>query len=184
MQPTLEDVRLTDQPNFILAKQCAEEVLKENFVNAPPVNVFAIVRNYGLDVAYMSFSEYEDVAGFIDLEKRQIVVNDFDGPSRQKFTVAHELGHWIMHRQLLEKHPDQGVLLRLPLGRPDPDPREKEANSFAANLLVPDMFLTPNIESGQRLKDFAGGEKLLATVFGVSADVIGYRLREVGTYSS
>lgn len=175
---------MTDHPDYTRAKQCAEEVLRDNLVTSPPVNVFSIVRNYGLDIAYASFSEYENVAGFINLETRQIVVNDLDSGSRQKFTVAHELGHWIMHRQLLESNPDQGVLLRLPLGKPDPDPREKEANTFAANLLVPDQFLLPDFKAGERLKDLAGGEKLLATVFGVSSDVIAFRLRNLGTYSS
>ena len=183
--PTLADNQTqVNQPNYAFAKKCADEVLHDNLVTSPPVNVFAIVRNYGLDIAYASFPEYEDVAGFINLEDRQIVVNDFDSPTRQKFTIAHELGHWIMHRSILETNPNQGILLRLPLGRPDPDPREKEANSFAANLLVPDQLLLPDLKSGQRLNDLAGGEKLLATVFGVSSDVVAFRLRQLGSYSS
>lgn len=184
MKTPTDDHILTDRPDYDYAKKSADRVLQDNLVTSPPVNIFAVVRNYGLEVTYADFGGHSDVAGFVDLEARHIVVNSLDPPSRQKFTVAHELGHWIMHRQLLKENPDRGILLRLPLGMPDPDPREKEANSFAANILVPDEFVLPVIQDGQRMTDLRGGERLLATVFGVSSDVVVYRLRQLNAYSS
>ena len=184
MQTQTDNHILTATPDYNYAKKSADKVLQENLVTSPPVNIFAIVRNYGLEVTYADFGGHSDVAGFIDLEAHHIVVNSLDPPSRQKFTVAHELGHWVMHKQMLQDNPEQGILLRLPLGMPDPDPREKEANSFAANILVPDEFVLPVIQDGPQMTDLRGGERLLANVFGVSPDVIVYRLRQLKAYSS
>ena len=102
------------------------------------------------------------------MESASAVINAADPPNRKKFTIAHELGHWVMHRSLLRDRPEIGVLLREPLGRADSSPLEQEANAFAANLLVPDNML-----KSYRTDDIV----LLAKVFGVSEEVIGYRLK-------
>lgn len=164
------------EADFKGAAERAKRVIEENLVTFPPVNVFDIALNYGLEVVYAPFGEMRDVAGFINLDTKQIVVNDMDSVSRQRFTIAHELGHWLMHKDALMHNPNQGVLLRRPLGAPDPDPREKEANCFAANLLVPGTLLAGGVIADVRENMFIGHERLLSKVFGVSPDVITFRL--------
>jgi len=66
------------------------------------------------------------------------------------------------------KNKDTAILLRLPIGSNETDPLEKEANCFAANLLVPKYLLDKYKD-----KDVAD----LAKLFNVSKDVIRFRLK-------
>jgi len=79
-----------------------------------PVDVVSIARDAGLDVQYGHFEH----GGRLVNDKR-IEVPDSDPPTRQRFTVAHELGHAILRH-------------RVPA-----DKLEVEANAFAAELLLP-----------------------------------------------
>src|SRR3989338_1814869 len=127
------------EPDYIKAEENAKKVLADNFVLQPPVDVRGIAANYGLDIKELDFGEkYKIVAGFIDPKKMKIYVNKDDAATRQAFTVAHELGHWILHREKLIAEPNKyAILYRIPLGEANADPIESEANPFAANLLVP-----------------------------------------------
>lgn len=162
--------------NYEGAKSKAEQVLKENFISAPPVDVYEIARNEGLEIEVKDFGdEFNDISGYIKPEIRKIFVNERDPENRRKFTVAHELGHWILHRDKLESEPEKyAVLYRIPLGRPQEDPVEQEANCFAANLLVPDEMLAARREGKSNEE--------LAVEFKVSRDVIGYRLERLSVY--
>jgi len=63
--------------------------------------------------------------------------------ARQRFTIAHELGHWVLHREYFLAHPESYPVLPR-FEKPDKDNyMEKEANSFAAHILVPERLLTP-----------------------------------------
>lgn len=58
-----------------------------------------------------------------------VLLNTGTPAERQRFTLAHELGHMVMHQV---PHPDQ----------------EKQANSFAAELLMPARHIRADLESG------------------------------------
>lgn len=151
------------------AKKKAQEVLEANFVSEPPVRITDIAQNYGLQIKVVDLSGYPGVAGFIDPQSRTIFVNKDDPPTRQAFTIAHELGHWLMHKKELESEPDKyAILYRKPLGEPNDDVVEKQANTFAASVLVPKNLL----EKYKDVKDHT----TIADIFGVSPEVIGYRL--------
>lgn len=151
----------------------AEQVLQENFINNPPIDVYEIAKNEGLEIEVKDFGDkFNDISGYIKPEIRTIFVNSRDPENRRKFTIAHELGHWILHRDKLKSEPEKyAVLYRIPLGRAQDDPIEQEANYFAANLLVPQEMLT--VRKGEKT------EEELATEFQVSRDVIGYRLSDL-----
>lgn len=153
------------------AQDKADEVLAENLVTEPPVKVTEIARNYGLLVKEVDLGSFgANVAGFIEPTQKIIYVNKKDKPSRQAFTVAHELAHWLMHQDKLHSQPDKyAVLYRSPLGAVTEDAVEKGANAFAARLLVPkDM-----------LKEYKNNTDIgtIAKIFGVSDELIGYRLK-------
>ena len=87
------------------------------------------------------------------------------GVPRTRFTVAHELGHVVLH--------DDGVLDLD--GRPEPDHQaqiEREANIFAAHLLIPDAALR-RLEVTQATTPDA-----LTRRFGVSSMMASKRLQE------
>src|SRR5579871_3549866 len=82
--------------HILKARAAAEKTLNDNFIEAPPVIIHELAENYGLTVFKATFEDAE-IAGYIDFDKKWIVVNKEDSLMRQNFSIAHELGHWIMH---------------------------------------------------------------------------------------
>jgi hypothetical protein len=107
-----------------------------------PVPVFRILEE--LDLGPDRRDLGEQVSGWIerlDGGKYLIVVNSAHALVRQRFTAAHELGHFIYHRDLLGRGVGDTRAYRAE-GTPYPNPEirpvhERQANSFAANLLMP-----------------------------------------------
>lgn len=152
--------------NYKTAKDAANKTIVSNDITAPPIPLEDIANSEGLTVAVATFKD-NSISGFIDFEKKMIIVNQYDSPSRQKFTIAHELGHWILHQEELECNRDLIVFYRKAI-KGETDPLEREANCFAANLLVPDSFLKKFLDQSKTNKD-------LANIFQVSESVIAYR---------
>jgi hypothetical protein len=93
-----------------------------------PVPVESIAEDYlglSLRVAHMP------VSGLLLVSRRQLWTHGDEPPERRRFTIAHEIAHWVCHRH--------GVPSRCELdaGTAARDPREREANTFAAELLMP-----------------------------------------------
>lgn len=98
------------------------------------VDVEGIARSRGLIVAYEDLDD--GVSGMLIRRASQppvIVVNQDHATSRQRFTMAHELGHLMLHPRTGEVHVDYRD------GRASEGTyrREREANAFAACLLMP-----------------------------------------------
>lgn len=161
---------ITSAPDFRKARARAAAVLRENHVIRPPVAPREIAESYGLTVQLVELpGDLNEVAGYIDMGGQTISVNAADPYNRKTFTIAHELGHYLLHRELFKQHPERyQVLMRRPIGV-ETDPLEKEANLFAAELLVPMEFL--------KLYGRYATPEELADLFAVSREVIGYRLK-------
>lgn len=154
------------------AIQAADKVLAENYLTEPPIDVYELAKNYGLEVVEVPFPpEQDNISGFVSADNGvgKLYVNANEGPNRRRFTVAHELGHWKLHQEELQNNPQRSILFRIAIGQMNQDPIEKEANVFAANLLVPLNML-------KKYKDSKTNSEL-AKLFNVSTDVIGYRLK-------
>ena len=156
-------------PRWSMAKSEAN-ALTECY-SVPPVPVVEIAESNGVDVVFADFAEHRDsVAGFCDFRAAKLFVNKADLIERQYFTVAHEFSHWIMHREVYLNNPDlYPVLPRFQKADWD-DPLEKEANHFAANLLVPERLLRPVISAPVAR---------LAGIFKVSRAMMEYRVQNV-----
>ena len=136
-----------------------------------PVDPFAIARNLGINV-YVSTLD-EDVSGMLvkraAYDDPEIYLNAGDSRNRQRFTCAHELGHYVKRTASGDANEIwEYVDRRDTLASRGHDPDEIYANQFAANLLMPRDMLT-------KLK----GERTLAALaalFGVSADAMTFRL--------
>jgi len=76
---------------------------------------------------------YKDAKGY------NIVANKFHSPSRRRFTYAHELGHYCIHRSIIDSC---GGILERSYKQYDKSEmeREQEANNFAAELLMPEIY--------------------------------------------
>jgi Zn-dependent peptidase ImmA (M78 family) len=156
--------------NFALAQREAESLIDKYKIARPPIDPEAIAKDLGVDVVYAEFNKdiSDQISGYIDPAACQIVVNKAISASRKIYTIAHELGHYILHRDYANSQ-DYQVLLRRNQYEGVKPPEEQEADAFAANLLVPMKFL-------RQYKDVASSSEL-ARLFCVSHDVILHRLR-------
>lgn len=122
------------------------EIVKR-FTSSAPVDVEAMARALGISVIRdylgpgVSAKIQRDASG-----KYTIVVNAADSRARQRFSIAHELAHYIYHRDLIGdgvadspayRAPDESVYETTPLERR----HEWQANQFAANVLMPNELL-------------------------------------------
>lgn len=149
----------------------------------PPVDPVGIARSLGAVVVHQDMDP--DVSGMLlrDGDERVIGVNSRHARVRQRFTVAHELGH-------LELHRGRAVILDAPL-RVDmrdrrsslaTDREEIEANTFAAALLMPrDMVVREAAVRSHLDQDKVIDE--LASLLAVSRAAMGYRLINLGLLS-
>src|SRR3954463_6090469 len=102
-----------------------------------PVPVEAIAEDFlGLQVGQ---SEDLEVSGMLLPPARQIWLNAGEGTPRRRFTLAHELGHWVCQHLEGKMAP---VYCRAADVQPEPSAAdralEREANVFAAELLMPE----------------------------------------------
>lgn len=159
-----EDIK----PDWNLARAKAQELTAD--YSSPPIPVLEIAERLGLSVGISTFGQYsKDVSGFIDFSENRIHVNHLNSFPRKLFTIAHEIGHWVLHRELYERYPSKYQVLARQTGI-KLDKYEKEANSFAASLLVPEHLLKP-VRSH--------GAATLASIFCVSREMMEYRLKNV-----
>jgi Zn-dependent peptidase ImmA (M78 family) len=153
--------------DFKMVKRKVLEVLEANMIVRPPVIAAELAIAAGLEVRCTLFKpDYAEIAGFIDTDKMAIVVNAVESPVRQNFTIAHELGHYLLKHHESSEYTvllrDTRAMIKTPM--------EQEANCFAANLLVPSMFLREYIANYPLVTD-----QQLAGLFGVSTEVIRFR---------
>lgn len=127
-------------PDYTRVKREVRRLHEEFGITEPPVNPVEMSRQLGVEVTFVEFSgDFSKVSGFYDCDDNAIYVNHREFPLRQIFTVAHELGHKILHADWA-KSAEYRMLMR-DSGYDGDEPHEKEANAFAAHLLVPRNML-------------------------------------------
>jgi Zn-dependent peptidase ImmA (M78 family) len=159
-----------------------EELLATHNITEAPVPVERIAKAKGARIFYQSLEG--DVSGFLYRDEAQAVigVNTHHAPARQHFTTAHELGHLLLHDQE-QLHIDHGFRVRLrdDVSSQGTDEAEREANLFAASLLMPKRFIEEDLEHEVFIDllddDFLSG---LARRYGVSSQALVNRLKNLG----
>lgn len=129
-------------PDYRRVKKEADALLAKYGVTSPPVPIYDMIEDAGVDVKFVQFRTMGDrIAGVTKFDEGTIFVNSEDPMNRQTWTMAHEFGHWLLHRHLFEAEPARyNVLMRQGEGL-NTDPLEKEANAFARMVLVPEVML-------------------------------------------
>jgi len=174
------------------ADQEADRLLKEYRVHEPPVPVGDIARGEGAQIARDRFEGNE--SGFIlrDGKTTIIGVNTLTSRRRQRFTIAHELGHLLLHegKPLIVDHSIR-VNFRNDVSSMATDDEEIEANAFAAALLMPRNLILNNLKAyitkvAQRSESISREDLIaqLAREFDVSAEAVGYRLMNLGIFGT
>jgi Zn-dependent peptidase ImmA (M78 family) len=155
----------------------AIQILSELGVAEPPVDVFSIAEQRGVRLRAGELGD--EISGLLMVKDGSSTIGYARSHSknRQRFTVAHELGHHELHRKhelLIDKGPM--ILYRDGASSSGDDPLEKEANAFAAELLMPEAMVKAEIAArGLRLADEKEIE-LLAQIFSVSITAMVFRL--------
>lgn len=145
--------------------------------NKAPVDLEAIAEQLGAEVRVMPLSA--DISGILyrQDDRKVIVVNDAHSAVRRRFTIAHELGHLVLHRGV-PVHVDDSfrVNLRSPRSSTADDVEEIEANAFAANLLMPASWLASELKDDTVDLNDEGEVRALAERYQVSFQAMMFRL--------
>jgi Zn-dependent peptidase ImmA (M78 family) len=139
----------------------------------PPVLPDLIARADGVHVDVLDEETSLSYSGWYKFEDGRPVIlyNAREPLTRQRFTIAHELGHHVLRHG--ERPRDNASSFSL-LAQ---DPRERAANAFAAELLMPAGAVRARAQSpNARLER-------LAREFGVSSVAMRFRLKNLGLVS-
>lgn len=162
-----------------------ERLLEKNAVIAPAVPVEKIAKSEGLIITKKRLDD--DTAGFLlrSAGAKFIGVNQAQAPTRQRFTIAHELGHALLHDGE-ELHVDKNfrINFRDVVSSLATNVEEIESNTFAAWLLMPSKFLVKQITSEHLDIDDGDEVAKLARRYQVSAQAMTHRLANLANYGA
>lgn len=155
----------------------AERVGKE-IKYCPTDDIATVVGKFGGDIAYQDFWELEDSdSGSIRVESDcsfRITLANHTSSERDRFTVAHELGHFFLHFLMPRAEGKLEISRGLQAQRFGTGQTEYEANWFAASFLMPQAdFKNSYVEHG-------GNLNLLAPRFSVSLSAAAIRAKALG----
>ncbi len=172
-------------------KKNAEEII-EKYALTVPVHVFELADIMGIKWQTTNperlkkivdkklykkdiIQNEEDIYGYFDHVTRTIYLNDKDQPiTRQRFTMAHEIGHVALHEHL--KNLLQTVFLRQDIFTPR-DSIEDEANYFAGYLLMPDRDIQDRLKFTVLMTSPTEVISTLAKTFAVSPEALRIRMK-------
>lgn len=155
-----------------------EDLFMRCRVTQPPVPVEDIAHALGLEIERHKFDE-EEFSGILVREgKRAVIgVNSSHHMNRQRFTIAHELGHFLLHegdRVFIDRN--YNVSFRSSVSSLGTDVEEIEANTFASALLVPERFLLKDPDAADVDMEDEETIKRLARQYRVSPQAMTFRL--------
>lgn len=174
-------------------EQRAQELLRGARVTSTPVDLWKVARFCN---AVIHLAEMEaDVSGALVVrgQERHIFVNQEHPEVRQRFTIGHELGHLILHdtgdRMIVDK--DLRIYQRVgeasssaytAVGSTTTPQEEREANMFAAALLMP----APVITAEALVRDISDEDQMqrLALDLKVSLQALLIRLQQLKVIES
>jgi Zn-dependent peptidase ImmA (M78 family) len=134
-----------------LVRNKANELREEYSPNLESfVDVHKIAKKLGIEICEEKLDE--DVSGVLVMKNTVpfIFINEKQPENRQRFTIAHELGHYVIHHS--DWHVNIGKSIKI-YNRDSKSSsgehlEEIEANQFAAELLMPkgniDRFMAKN----------------------------------------
>lgn len=163
-------------------KLAAIEVLLQTVADADhrvmlPINVIDIARQLKLE--YTTLFLQEGVSGLLVKDTKdgpfKAVVDAGEHEHRTRFTLAHEIGHYV-HKYVGEEwaHREAGLVeRRSELSSLGTDPEEIWANEFAACLLMPAAIVMRFWADGMEIPE-------MAKKFNVSQKALEYRIKNLG----
>lgn len=131
-------------------QELVEEIFRQCADLQPPIPIRELARAAGI-VEILPLTNTNKVEGMLVSDEGKnhgvIFYRDSVPPGRQRFTIGHELGHFL----LLRHHPKQQCLpsdIKINSNNSNATDFEGEANHFSQQLLMPETFLTRKLSSG------------------------------------
>lgn len=145
---------------------------KSRNINNVPLDVEKLIKEMGISIEYVDFPD--DLSGQLfkdpSTDKWVIQVNKKHHVNRQRYTIAHEIAHFCLHRHLKYRFEDE-IFFR---GGESYDTEEMEANDFASAILIPEEEFKTKVRSGIRKIEE------LAELFQVSTLALRIRAKNLG----
>ncbi len=162
-------------------REDATRILKEHRIKKPPVPVEKVAKSLGAQVRFSPFDGDGELAGMLVRGNSQTIigVNSLHHPNRQRFTIAHECGHLLLHKG--EVHIDRSfrVNRRDSVSSQAIEPEEIEANRFAAELLMPYSFVIDDLRERDIDVESEDEIKELARKYEVSVQAMTHRIANI-----
>lgn len=148
----------------------AESVLRKLNIKGLPIPVEDIAGRLQIRISRAPSGEFSGM--LLRKDGRTLIGVNGDEPAvRQRFTIAHELGHYFLH-------PNKDAFVDYRDNKKDVmrTPREKQANMFAAALLMPRQLIRKDVRAlaGEGVSD--DDVAVLARKYSVSEDALRFRL--------
>lgn len=170
----------------------AQELVEEFGADKAPIPVERIAKFLGAQIRYSPLDNELSGMIYIQDEIPIIGVNSLHHPNRQRFTIAHEIGHLRLHKDVISGHVhvdkqfDMPIkaLMRDPTAAQGTDSIEIQANQFASELLIPSKLLSPYLSSERTIDIENDGEDFfdkLAKKFRVSRQALDFRIRNLNS---
>lgn len=167
------------------ARKSAELLVANLGITRPPVNVASVAEHLGISVVTMRLDD--GVSGLLISKPGMtcIATQETESPQRQRFSIAHELGHYCLGHQFEpgeHVHVDRGHLIshRNQQSSMGTNLKEIEANQFAASLLMPAVLVRQCIDELGTDYIYDGHITELADKFKVSEQAMTIRLSALG----
>jgi Zn-dependent peptidase ImmA (M78 family) len=164
------------RPRYTLARRKAAGLIQQAGINRPPVPVERLAELAGATLRYEPFDGQLSGLLYQSSDGSIIGVNSLHAPVRQRFSIAHEIGHLLLHEPQLQIDDHAFVVFRDPESSKASDPHEIEANQFAAALLMPESLLAEGLRSLGQDPDVEEAIRSLSRSFEVSQEAMTIRL--------
>ncbi|HMN69895.1 MAG TPA: ImmA/IrrE family metallo-endopeptidase [Bdellovibrionales bacterium] len=167
-----------------IISKTAESLLEKHGFFRPGFDADLLVRALGIELQCVDEME-NSISGFsVSAENKRVIgirSTEFES-KRGRFTLAHELGHLMLHQNSVINYSRAEVFFRHNNGIGKNDPREYEANFFAACLLMPEQLVTAEVDKLLFPEIGLSGCEVegLAETFNVSSAAMTVRLSQLG----
>ena len=157
---------MSNSPSHI--RRQAARLLESAGVSREPVSLRDVVSALNLELVQKTREPFSCEAALEPMgDTRAVVLHGAADERRRRFTIAHEIGHFVLHPARVR--PERGGLSPRPCAA-----RNARPTSFAAELLMPELLVR------QAVLEQGANAPLLADRFQVSIKAMEIRLRRLG----
>ena len=146
---------------------------KSHKIEIEPLDVVALCKILNIMLLFAPMDD--EISGLLNKDKKKkcwiMKINSLHHPHRQRFTIAHEIAHFIKHSYQTSFFQDKTFFRNS-----DSNPLEREANQFAAELFMPhDSFHRFFKEQSPNIKNISEHFKVSSMAVQIRAKQLGYK---------